>query len=170
MKKLKLRRKSWHFRLADKFGWEEYILNPKRGEDGEPARILNDDFCAYLRRVLLGMFLYSLLVFAALFYVYMTVSTLCTLAHGLLNWSKPTTLQAFAIVVNGFILAIGTIWCLVYAYWELGGYELMQKFRAWRKPVRISTGEPSPEPDPFYRAAYETLKNKFCMKIEVSND
>lgn len=24
--------------------------------------------------------------------------------------------------------------------------------------------------DPFYRAAYDTLKHKFCMKIELTND
>jgi hypothetical protein len=58
--------------------------------------------------------------------------------------------------------------------WGFGGW-LSDRFEAWwdrrwMKWAEKQALKGTPQRDPFYRAAYDTLKHKFCMKIEVTND
>jgi len=174
--KLTIKRTSWHFRLAEKFGWSESVKNPKRYEYGEPSWIPNDDFCSYLRRVLLALAVVGGCVALFVFYTYCNVLLFVDVMRHKFVFANGPIRQVFALCIDVVLLAvlIGRLLWKIWFDWGMGGW-IMDLFLDWRDTryaKRVAQGKikTKPERDPFYRAAYDSLKHKFCMKIEVTND
>lgn len=175
--KLKIKTSSWHYKLAKRFAWPETVANPLWYEDDAPLRKVNDDFCSYLRRVLLGVAVIGLLIALFLFYIYCNVLLFVSVFRGKFVFAGAPILQAVAVSVDGMLL-LALVGLLLWKLWFDGGlgglvegwmcnlYDAHCEKRRAKGKVKMS----KVERDPFYRAAYDTLKHKFCMKIEVTRE
>jgi hypothetical protein len=68
MKGIRIEKGSWHYWMATRFGWKEHrkiekvLKDPDDGELYIKEVPVENDFCSYVRRVILGTFLTSCLV------------------------------------------------------------------------------------------------------------
>lgn len=172
MNKLTIKKSTWHFRLAKTFGWKDRVKNPDWGL-GTPRYVKNDDFCSYLRRVLLGLVIIGMATALLVFYVYCNVLLFVDLYSGKFVFANGPARQAFAVVVDSLIAFVLVAWLLwkVWFNWGLGDWscDRLDSFFIYLAD-RPGKAKRNVERDPFYKAAYDSLKHKFCMKIEVTDE
>lgn len=173
MNKLTIKKSTWHFGLAKKFGWSERVKNPNWGF-GTPMYIPNDDFCSYLRRVLLGLAVIGMAAALFVLYIYCNVLLLVDVFSGKFVFVNGPIRQAFAVVVDAMLASVVVGWIVwkIWFTWGLGDWSSgrMDSLCVYFAD-RLGQGKAEKvERDPFYKAAYDTLKHKFCMKIEVTDD
>jgi hypothetical protein len=174
MNKLQIKKSAWHYRLALKFGWTELVRNPNWGYRDTPMYVPNDDFCSYLRRVLLGLAIIALCAGMLAFYCYCNYLLCVDLLKGTFVFQNGPLRQLFAVTFDVIIVVLAAGWVLwnTWIHWGLGDW-VYEKTEGWRDALyekSYAKRKTTPARDPFYKAAYETLKHKFCMKIEVTND
>jgi hypothetical protein len=165
---IKIKKSAWHYWVATKLGfWKERISNPLWYEDDQPMTIKNTDFCGYLRRVLLGLLWIALMCAALFVYVYSTVVTIEHILNGTYR-THDQWQEVIGTVINSVIIA-ALFWFLMYKLlFKWGGGEFLIK--CWLPISKLLTDRKKKEKkehDPFYKAAYETLKHKFCVTMEI---
>lgn len=144
MKTLKFNQNSWHYWLATKIGdFDTY------GGAG--------DFCSYVRNVIWGALALLFASAAASFVLY---SLGRELYAAYTCWFTPVcTYGKFErAVTTGVAILIGVVGAAVLMIWD--GNRRMQI------RIEIATGK-RPEPqDGFVKAAYKSIKEKTCFKVE----
>lgn len=152
MKEITIKRNSWHFWLASSLG---------------STRSIETDFCRYVRRVLLGLFLLSSYLLAIVLYLWSgydcIVWAYSVLFHGT-HIEMPRLARLFVIVSSLallIIVAIGVAWCVekIKEYLENRAYE-RRRLGPQQSPVIMK--EPS-----FLQTAYRSIKDKVCFKMNI---
>ena len=136
MKTLQLNKNSWHYWLTRKY------------------RLLSDyethDICSY-SSIVLGACLLTLILFVlSCLGIFMIVAGLWVLAGLLFHFSYPEILNGFAIMIGVFLL---TMLRIRYHEWKLNRMFDEDGYRIHK-------------PDNFLKHAYQSWKQKFCIKVE----
>lgn len=174
MKEIEINQKSWHYGIAKHMGWTRRVERKKyKTIDGEEHfdgfQWEDNDFCSYVRRVLLGLF-----VFAAVAAAVAAIASLVLCAmgsalffywHWLFNHKLNmedfqrfgTVFWGAAIIVPGIIVAFRFLNAKLEARRKMAA----AKFRNVKAPPKSKKG------DPFIRMAYRSLKDRVCFKMVV---
>lgn len=148
MKALTFNRTSWHYWLATKVGdYKEY----------------HNDFCAYVRSVIFGAIVMTMISGLAIFAVYAVGRDVyalytCHIA-GWFGIKMACTYGKFEDVVTGLIVCMAFLVCLV---WIL--IKLVQ--RGERISAEIRRGERAERKPSFIKTAYKSIKEKTCFRVK----
>jgi len=157
MDTFKISKTSWHYRLATTY---------------TPIRGVAPDLCSYTRQVVIGLIIAFLLTVAG---VLLGIMALDPILYFYVMWTIGYPGEMHAPGICGTIVyGIGGGYCM--SYW-LGGkiVDLMAHSRAMNRNKRLlAIGNPlspteslPPKQPGFISQAYNSIKNKFCIKVEV---
>lgn len=149
MKSLEFSSKSWHFKVADKFGG---------------YNVYRQDFCHYVRSVIWGLLV--LMFFGALggALTYCFGDWLAWFAVGIVHsFTEP---GVGALIFNGLLATAGII-ALCFGF--IGGCVwISEKRRDARWKAQFDPNHVEPPPS-FLKHAYVTLKEKTCFKLTIKD-
>lgn len=157
MKNITIKRNSWHFWVACNLGGRRWSST-------------NQDFCAYVRRIILGLFLGTFLFSFCLFFVilyFWSGYEWATWVRGILFHGAHSAMPKFAIpfvVVNSVALLIGVILGLSWAVTSLKNY---LDDRACERRVKVQQKSIVPKEPSFAQTAYRSVKDKICFKMNI---
>jgi hypothetical protein len=155
MKNITIKKNSWHYWVASNpGGWSSWR---------------ETDFCDYVRRVILGLFLLSLCLFAILLYLWSGYDWVVWV-HGVLSHAAHEHMPKFArLFVTVSVIAILIGFCFVAAF----GVEHLRSYlieRAYQRR-QLKSQQPSfaaiPKEPSFLQHAYRSMKDKMCFRMNI---
>lgn len=171
MKSIQIRKGSWHWWVAETFGgWKQYrsedqweVINDRRWYKGSVE--VENDFCCYVRRFLLGALWLALLTLVATVAVAFVGMMEYALFRALMGgtWSKDAS-TGVAILIAG--AAIGSLIGIM--MWRARTkYERRDAAEA-RKEARAIEKLKNKDKESFLKHLYLSIKNRVCFKMEVT--
>jgi hypothetical protein len=170
VKEIEINQKSWHYWIANHMGGKRRVERKKyKTIDGEEHfagfKWEDNDFCSYVRRVLIGLFWLAPLAAIASLILCAMGSALFFYGRWLFNHKLEmhdfqllgTVFWFFAIIFSVIIVAIRFLNAKLEARRKMAA----AKFRNVKAPPKRKKG------DPFIRMAYRALKDRVCFKMVV---
>jgi len=190
MKGIRIEQGSWHYWLAEAFGWKKYRREEKYSiwEDGKPHYegevSIENDFCSYVRRVILGIFCSVMVTLACIMLVaVIMLSEYYALKHYILctffkechdtPWSNAGT------VLNIFIVAMYILYLLIdalpkylrrRAYNYRSGYSLLeakQERKRLKREAKLLRKLQRQNRETFLKMAYRSIKDRVCYRVDI---
>lgn len=150
MKPLKFSKNSWHYKVATKFGGLEAWGDL--------------DFCEYVRSVLLGIFLLSMIAIICFAGLFALADWMAWVSAMIITGSMITPSEPATIITACWVIAFIIIGCVYGSriYDNRKEARRLEAFKAWQ-----AGGEYIPTQPGFITMAYRTLKEKTCFRVEL---
>lgn len=176
MKKIEIKKGSWHYELAEMFGWKRYVQTERYvvNEDGRPRfdgwDTTEGDFCSYVRKILLGVIIGVGCTVVALAVTAMVLTWeyhtfkyyfLCVFYHS-------CTLDRYGesgVILNNVVLGFSIFALCVVGMRKFSKMRGLTKFE--QEELKILRTIQRRNEKTFLKAAYSSLKDKVCYRMEI---
>lgn|ERR1700682_5468384 len=155
MKDIHIKRNSWHYWVASNpGGWNTWR---------------ETDFCDYVRRVILGLFLLSLLLFAIILYLWFGYDWVVW-AHSTIGHTAHTDMPKLArlfVTVSSVAVFVGGVIGIALGVEHLRSYLIERAYQRRQLKFQQPSFAAIPKEPSFLQHAYRSLKDKMCFRMNI---